>query len=1174
MNHRRNFTLQHLRPFRGRMVLYMLCAVLAVIFTMATALSVADFLRLLFGADNGAAAMLGGIQEGNLVSLALQRLYLYLVQFGTLRALLYFSLLTFALYALKNLFAYLAAVQINTVRALVVRDVRNQLFTHAQRLPLGYYTRNSKGDILSRFSNDVVEYDESILSSVQTLLSSVISLVLYLAMLVYISPVLTLVVLAALPVVGVVISGLSHKLKQKSKSIQEHEATLMSMTEETIMGLKVIKAFSAIDFSNRRFRHSNREYTRNRTRMFRRIYSASPVSDTLGNAVVIVILLFGSYLVMGNKGGITPELFVSYLMLFVLMIPPTKELTTAISQIKKGRACADRIEEFLQQPASNEYLLPGSAVEMPKGGDVVFRNVGFRYDNDTEVLRNISFALKEGSTLALVGSSGSGKSTIAHLLARFYAPTEGNITLGGINIQQIPLHDYRSAIGFVSQDTALFNDTIAHNIAFGHAGKMDMERVRQAAMIANAHEFIMQQPQGYDTMVGDHGSLLSGGQQQRIAIARAIYTNPRLLILDEATSALDSQAEHEVQQALNSALQGRTALVIAHRLTTIQQADEILVLEKGDIVEKGRHQELLIRQGRYSQLVRLQRLMASLLLPILFLVCPFKVMSQTPDTCITLGVFSNMNGLAILSWSTDRTVESYSVLRQVEGEDEFSVLTTTTETSYTDQLSRAVCYSQVSYYIRAVTPENQTLVSPTHTEALFQVEPTNGVNNFRVSVNNAQQIVLQWSPSQDADIMGYFICSGSPCLELDTLWNGQATSYSVTAYPSTEEHTFRLYAFDSCFTASPLTDAASNMVLRADVIDCGSEIHLAWNPYQELPGGTARHEVQMAVNGGNFNTVASINANGSEATLSPPGNATSIRFRIRAVSHTDVESFSNIVDARFSTSDTAAYLAMRSVSVNDDESISVRINVDPEYIPVDGYSLYRSVGQEGYRDIARIPYRADGRLSYTDYFVSPSEAIYAYCIGCLDGCGIYEKRSKEAPSIMLVADKTVEGVVLQWNSFGAWQNTPDYHVQRRFGNTQEWSEIDVVNTTQYIDPITDFSSPPQYRILAIGGDDSCYSSIGRVFVKGYLWMPNAFTPDQATNKTFGPKTSSVPSEGYSFSIYTRTGLLVFHSDDPSASWDGTYRSQPLPQGAYTYYITYIETQGMPRVVKGTVMLIR
>ena len=606
-----SFTSQHIRPYAVRAAVYGLFIVLSVVFTMATALSVADFLKILFEPD--VQGSIPAVTSGNLISQLLQGLYGWLIGFGTMKALLYFSLLVFGLYTLKNVFTYLAAVESSIIRVRVVRDIRNQLFGKAMRLPLSYYGANRKGDVLARFSNDMTEYDENVLASLQTLVMSVIGLLLYLAMLFYIDVRLTAVVLCMLPLVGIVISGISRKLKQKSMDIQEKNSFLMSLIEETMSGLKVIKAYTAIDFSNDRFQRFNADYNRRRVRMFRRIYLASPVSDFLGNVIVIAILLFGSWLVFGNDSALTPELFVSYIMLFVLMIPPVKELTTAISQMKKGRACADRIAEFLEekeQLGGTEGQQSVSATKQFLTSSIVFDHVSFCYKEGVPVLNDICFCIPRGKTVALVGSSGSGKSTIADILARFYEPTSGQVLIDGNPVTKIDLQEYRRHIGIVDQDTILFNDSVAGNIAFGSDRKvMGMqEEVEKAAHVANAHEFIEQMPEGYQTNIGDGGSRLSGGQRQRISIARAVFGNPDILILDEATSALDTEAEHQVQQALNNVMRGRTTLVIAHRLSTTVNADEILVVEHGQIVERGTHEDLLNMHGRYSQLVEMQSL--------------------------------------------------------------------------------------------------------------------------------------------------------------------------------------------------------------------------------------------------------------------------------------------------------------------------------------------------------------------------------------------------------------------------------------------------------------------------------------------------------------------------------------------------------------------------------------
>ena len=597
-----NFTLRHMRPYSARVALYVLLVVLSVLFTMTTALSVADFLKLLFGTDSDVS-----VPSVNLVARWLDGLYAWLITFGRRNALLLFSALIFLLYTLKNVFEYLSTIEIAIIRTRVIRDLRNSMFHKAMRLPLSYYDHARKGDVLSRFGSDMVEYEENTLNSIQMLLTAIISMVLYLAMLLYLNVKLTLFVLAMLPIVAFVISGLSRKLKRKSKKVQEMNSYLVSITDETIGGLKVIKSYTAIDFVNRRFRQTNRDYTRQRTAMFRRIYAASPISDFLGNVIVIGILLFGSFLVMGGDHGLTADLFISYVMLFVLMIPPAKELTTAISQIKKGRACSDRIEAFLheEEEVSGVRSAESGVRRTENAPAVELKHVGFSYTEGIPVLKDINLSVPRGTTVALVGASGSGKSTIADLICRFYETTEGEILLSGTPIQQMTLADLRSRIGVVAQDTLLFNDSVSANIAFGCPNATE-EQIRQAAMAAQAHDFIMALPDGYHTNLGDGGSLLSGGQRQRISIARALLREPELLILDEATSALDTEAERRLQETLNTILVGRTAIVIAHRLSTVVGADNIVVLDHGEIVEQGTHQELIAHGGRYRELATLQ----------------------------------------------------------------------------------------------------------------------------------------------------------------------------------------------------------------------------------------------------------------------------------------------------------------------------------------------------------------------------------------------------------------------------------------------------------------------------------------------------------------------------------------------------------------------------------------
>ncbi|MBQ8703270.1 MAG: ABC transporter ATP-binding protein [Bacteroidales bacterium] len=602
----KNITLSYSKPYSARVALYVLLVVLSVVFTMATALSVADFLKILFGTESGDGALGAAVTGGNLVTRWLDGLYTWLIGFGRLNALLLFSAIIFVLYSLKNIFGYFSAVEIGIIRTRVVRDLRNDLFHKALHLPIGYYNHHRKGDVLARFGSDMVEYDENILGSVQMLLTAFISMVLYLAMLFYLNVKLTLFVLCMLPLVAFVISSLSRRLKRKSQTVQEMNSHLVSLTDETIGGMKVIKAYTAIEFSNNRFREYNRDYTRRRTAMFRRIYAASPISDFLGNLIVVGILLFGSLLIMRGDHGLTADLFISYVMLFVLMIPPAKELTTAIAQIKKGKACADRVAAFLEEAEEpgGARIARGAHMEGPA---VELRHVSFSYTQGVEVLHDVSFRVPQGSTVALVGASGSGKSTIADLIGRYYEVTEGEILFGGVPVKELSLGDLRSRIGVVAQDTLLFNDSVAENIRFGRP-EATQEAIEAAARAAQAHDFIMALPHGYQTNLGEGGSMLSGGQRQRISIARALLCEPELLILDEATSALDTENERQLQLTLDHVLQDHTAIVIAHRLSTVARADCILVLDNGRIVEEGSHDELMALGGRYKQLVDLQRL--------------------------------------------------------------------------------------------------------------------------------------------------------------------------------------------------------------------------------------------------------------------------------------------------------------------------------------------------------------------------------------------------------------------------------------------------------------------------------------------------------------------------------------------------------------------------------------
>ncbi|MBO4588958.1 MAG: ABC transporter ATP-binding protein [Bacteroidales bacterium] len=602
MTHRKEveFTVRQIKPYSAKVAVYGLFVVLSTLFMMATALSVSDFLKLLFEPDTPMPS-----QGGNLISQALEALYGWMIAQGKSTALWLFAALLIVLFFFKNLFGYLSAVVAGVMRNRITRDIRNRMFTKAMRLSVGYYSSRREGDVLSRFGNDIVEYEENVLVSIHTLASAVVTLVLYLLMLFYIDVRLTGVVLLSIPVISLVISSISHRLKRNSKEVQDQGGTLLSLTEEAIRGLRVIKAFNAIDFSNRRYQTLNHEYSRRRTAMLRRIHAASPVSEFLGSTVVVAVLLFGTVLVIRGGSMLTAELFVSYLMLFVLMLPPAKSLSTSIAQIKRGEGCVTRMVDFLEDKSIEAQDESKPAIEHI--GNIELKDVVMEYPGQNseatgvQALRGVDLHIAEGKTTAIVGMSGSGKSTIANLLLRFYEPTEGRITVDGRDVREYSLSSWRSRIGVVAQEPQLFNDTVANNIAYGMPNAT-RQQIKEAARIADADDFIKAMPDGYDSYVGDGGSMLSGGQRQRICIARAVLRNPDLLIFDEATSALDSESERQVQQSIDTLLHGRTAVVIAHRLSTVRNADQIVVIDRGCVAELGTHEELMAMGGIYHRM--------------------------------------------------------------------------------------------------------------------------------------------------------------------------------------------------------------------------------------------------------------------------------------------------------------------------------------------------------------------------------------------------------------------------------------------------------------------------------------------------------------------------------------------------------------------------------------------
>lgn len=503
---------------------------------------------------------------------------------------------------LKVASMYLAFYMMIPIRTGVVRDIRNQINRKITQLSLGFFSEERKGDILARVSGDVNEIEASIMSSLDMLFKNPILISIYLIGMILISWQLTLFVFILLPFAGYVMGQVGKKLKRRSLEGQQQWGALMSQIEETLGGLRIIKAFNAEKKIQDRFERANEQFRQTTTRVYRRQQMAHPMSEFLGTATIAVVLWYGGSLILSNNSSIDAATFIYYLVIFYSIINPAKDLSKAAYAIQKGLASMTRIDKILM--AQSDINDPEQPKPVKFTHAIEYRNVWFRYRNDW-VLKGINLTIPKGKTVALVGQSGSGKSTLVDLLPRFYDVTEGSIAIDDTDIRQVKLVDLRGLMGNVNQEAILFNDTFFNNIAFGVEGAT-REQVEEAAKIANAHDFIMASEHGYDTNIGDRGGKLSGGQRQRISIARAILKNPPILILDEATSALDTESEHLVQEALENLMRNRTTIVIAHRLSTIKNAGEICVMHEGEIVERGCHEDLLKLDGYYKRLCDMQ----------------------------------------------------------------------------------------------------------------------------------------------------------------------------------------------------------------------------------------------------------------------------------------------------------------------------------------------------------------------------------------------------------------------------------------------------------------------------------------------------------------------------------------------------------------------------------------
>ena len=606
------FALFHrfLPRYKWYVIANILLNLITAIFNLFSFASIIPILQILFGMDTNTHTRIPMAQITSLdsfIEIGKNNIYAYIEslinQHGASTALMLLGVYLIVMTLLKTLSTFLASASLVPIRTGILRDIRNMVYRKITSLHLAYFSNEKKGDIISRMTNDVVEIEASIIASLETIFKNPIMILLYLVVLFTMSWRLTIFVLILLPISGLLIGRIGKSLKRKSLLGQQLSGELIAQIEETLSGLRIIKSFNAEEKLNQRFQSLNDTIRLTFNRIHTRYFLAHPVSEFLGTVVIAILLWYGGYLILGGNGDITAPEFIYYLVIFYSIINPFKELSRAGYSIQKGLASLQRIDAILDTE-NNIKEIPNPQTINSFNHEIHFNNVSFKYQDEL-VLRNINLTIHKGQTVALVGQSGSGKSTLVDLIPRFYDTIEGSITIDGIDIKHLKIHDLRHLMGNVNQEAILFNDTIYNNIVFGveSASQADVE---QAARIANAHEFIMATPDGYQTNIGDRGSRLSGGQRQRISIARAILKNPPILILDEATSALDTESERLVQNAIENLMLNRTAIVIAHRLSTIKSADLICVLHEGQIIEQGTHDQLIALNGQYTKLYNMQ----------------------------------------------------------------------------------------------------------------------------------------------------------------------------------------------------------------------------------------------------------------------------------------------------------------------------------------------------------------------------------------------------------------------------------------------------------------------------------------------------------------------------------------------------------------------------------------
>lgn len=596
--------LSYAQPIARYAIPYIFCTLISVVFSTLNLALLAPLLHTLFNSEQ-IEVVVKPEQWHDILGYFNYYAHQANLQYGPYGALQWVSVAIIISVFLSNVFRYFSQRIMENLRIRTLQNLRRSVFDNVMNLHLGYFNDQRKGDIISKIASDVQVVQFSVTSTLQVVFKEPMQLIAYMIMLLIISVKLTSFAILVLPVSAYVISRIVKKLKRQATEAQQVFGNMISYLDESLSGIRIIKAFNATQFIKDRFSDENTRYSKINRRMVRRQQLGSPVSEFLGVTMVAVILLYGGHLVLSPDGGLEATEFIAYIALFSQIMRPAKALTDSFSNINSGIAAGERVLELIDQKSEIQDKPDAKPIKSFEEA-ISFNDVHFAYTNEP-VLKGINLAIKKGQTVALVGPSGSGKSTMMDLIPRFIDVTSGSVKFDGTDVRDLRMDDIRSLIGLVDQEAVLFNDSVYHNIAFG-LENVPYEEVEKAARIANAHEFIVNLENGYDTVIGDRGSKLSGGQRQRICIARAILKNPPILLLDEATSALDTESERLVQDALNKLMQNRTTVIIAHRLSTVKHADLICVLENGKIVESGNHNELMEKRGLYRKLIDMQQL--------------------------------------------------------------------------------------------------------------------------------------------------------------------------------------------------------------------------------------------------------------------------------------------------------------------------------------------------------------------------------------------------------------------------------------------------------------------------------------------------------------------------------------------------------------------------------------